>query len=207
MAVVAEVVGLPLLVLGLISTATAVALLWYFWPAWVPRRWPRLPEWLRHRRRRSKKSDSAQLSDDQAPVDITDDDQTQDQLPALTSAMFSTRADQLSAQGRYAEAVRERLRGMVRTLVDHQVINHNPGWTVTELATAAAATNPRLDPPLSEACDIFSELWYGQRPAARDHDDRMRQLAVATTGALQPGPDGQPVGARPPAAALQAGPW
>ena len=59
-----------------------------------------------------------------------------DELPDLPAAVLALTADQLAAAGRYAEAVRERLRAMVAELIESGLIPASPGWTVTELAAA-----------------------------------------------------------------------
>ncbi|MEV0727751.1 DUF4129 domain-containing protein [Polymorphospora sp. NPDC050346] len=177
---VGDVLPLPLAALLLVAAAALVAAGWYWWPAWVPRRLPRLPRWRwRPRRprwpwRRRKKLPATEVPEQTDP----------DALPDLPVAAFVSLADRYAAQGRYAEAVRERLRAMVRELADRQVIEHRPGWTVTELAGAAGRTLPAVDAPLAAAGRLFSDLWYGQRPARAEHDARMRQLAAELHRAL-----------------------
>ena len=92
-------------------------------------------------------------------------------------AIYQSLADRLAAEGRYAEALRERYRAAVRDLVQHGIITHRPEWTVTELAREAATAQPAVDAPLSSATGLFSEVWYAERPATREHDERMRTLA------------------------------
>jgi Domain of unknown function (DUF4129) len=205
-AAVAAMMGLPLLLLLLFAAATLVAVLWYWFPRWVPRRWPRLrrphwrwpalrwPRWRRPRwrwpgwrwprlrwRRSSRKAE-------EGPPEPPED--AAEEVPELPASDFADLADRLAAEGRYAEAVRERLRGIVRELIERGVLEHRPGWTVTELAAEAAARRPAVAAPLSRAGDIFSDIWYGQRPADATHDARMRELAAAVHDALR-----QPVGA------------
>ncbi|MFJ6195318.1 DUF4129 domain-containing protein [Micromonospora sp. NPDC092111] len=180
-AALGDVLPLPLVALLLVLVAGLVALAWYHFPAWVPRRLPRLrlprlprlrfprlrlPRWRRRRTDRPAKATKTLV----VPLPRAGDDTTP------TGAGLSL-ADRLAAEGRYAEAVRERLRGMVRRLVTAGAVEPRPGMTVTELADAAARTRPPVDPPLRAAGAIFSELWYAQRPAAARHDRRMRELA------------------------------
>jgi hypothetical protein len=97
-------------------------------------------------------------------------------------------ADRLAAQGRYAEAVRERLRAMIRDTAARGLVTDRPGWTVTEFSAAATRAAPAARSTLVEAANLFSELWYGGRPALPRHDDRMRELADQLRSALeQPG--------------------
>lgn len=186
-AVVGTILPLPTVVLLMFALATIVALLWYFFPSWIPRRWPRLrkpsfrwrwpkwqfkwskPTW----RRRSSKATPEMLE----PVDG-------DEVPELPASMFADLADRLAAEGRYAEAIRERLRGMVRELIERGVLEHRPGWTVTELAAVAAGRRPQVAGPLNAAGQIFSDVWYGGRTADAANYDRMRAHAVEQSSAL-----------------------
>lgn len=106
------------------------------------------------------------------PADETDDAE----VPQLPPEQLRSLADRYAAAGRYAEAVRERLRAMVRELVEAGVVEHRPGWTVTELAAAAGTALPTTRDALTEAARIFSDIWYGRHPALADHDVRMRDL-------------------------------
>jgi hypothetical protein len=188
-AALVDVMGFGLLALAVLVLAALVALLWYTWPAWSPTRWRlrrrhggrwrwRWPRWhwprLRRRRRRKKR--------DRATTEVTEADldnlaASPEELPDVAPAVFASLADRLAAEGRYAEAVRERLRSMVRELVDHQVVAPRPGWTVTELARAAGAARPVVGPPLNDATQVFSTIWYGDRSARPEDDAMMRSYA------------------------------
>ncbi|NUT38165.1 MAG: DUF4129 domain-containing protein [Hamadaea sp.] len=187
-AAVSDVIPLPLLLLILVLITGIAAALWHFYPAWLPRRrtgarrswrwhWPRLrwPRWRRLRWpwRRKKKSGSAASLDEQVAELAASDEE----LPAVPVAVYQSLADRLAAEGRYAEALRERYRSAVRDLVQHGVIDNRPGWTVTELARAAASARPAVDAPLLSASALFSEVWYAERAATAEHDERMRGLA------------------------------
>jgi hypothetical protein len=126
--------------------------------------------WPWRRRRRDEDDDGLDL----AP----------DELPDLPAAILVLTADEYAAAGRFAEAVRERLRAIVRDLVDRGVMTHRPGWTVTELARAAAAARPSTAPPLDGAVAVFSEIWYGQRTATAADDGAMRGYSDRVRGAL-----------------------
>jgi D-serine deaminase-like pyridoxal phosphate-dependent protein len=108
-----------------------------------------------------------------------------DRLPDLPAAALAHSADELAAQGRYREAVRERLRAIVRDLVERDVITHRPGWTVTELAVAAGRARPATAAALAAASEIFSGIWYGQRPADAWQDAAMRDLAARVRAGLE----------------------
>lgn len=173
-----DVVPLPLAALGLLVAAALTGAGWYWWPRWVPRRFPRLRmprirlrrprlRWPFRRRRRGTAQEPVRPAAEALG----------EELPDLPVAAFVSLADRLASEGRYAEAVRERLRAMVRELIERQVVEHRPGWTVTELAGAAARAKPVVDAPLRAAGGVFSEVWYAQHPAGAQHDARMRELA------------------------------
>ncbi|MEH1054597.1 DUF4129 domain-containing protein [Micromonospora sp. CPCC 206171] len=210
-AALGDLLPLPLAALLLLLAAGLAALAWYHWPAWVPRRLPRLrrrrrrfrlpglrlrlprfrfrpprlrlprlrfrlPRWRRRRPTRPA-AGTPELprprAGDAAPTPG----------PALSLA------DRLAAEGRFAEAVRERLRGMVRRLVATGAVEQRPGMTVTELTEAAARNRPPVDPTLRAAGTIFSELWYARRTASAEHDRRMRELADELDRVLAGGPE------------------
>ncbi|MFC3504578.1 DUF4129 domain-containing protein [Micromonospora krabiensis] len=186
-AAVGDHVPLPLLALLLVLAAALTGLAWHTFPAWVPRRLPRFrlrrPRFPRLRRRRRPAPDPTPTADPtpEAPT------------PIAPAAAYLSLADRLAAEGRYAEAVRERLRAMIAELVAHQVVPRQPGLTVREVATTAARNRPATGPTVAAAGEIFAELWYAQRPASADHDRRMRDLAAELHGVL----------GNPPAAAAQ----
>ena len=201
-AALGDVVPLPLVALLLLAAALLTALAWHSFPAWVPRRLPRIrlprlrlprprlprlrlprprlprlrlprPRLPRLRLPRMRLRRPARRRRPDPPV----------RVPAPRTAPPApvggpATADRLAAEGRYAEAVRERLRDMVRLLVTRQVVEPRAGLTVTELTEAAARTRPAVRPTLHAAGTIFSDLWYAQRPATAGHDQRMRALAA-----------------------------
>jgi hypothetical protein len=183
---VETVLPLPAVVLLLFVAATIVALLWYFFPAWIPRRWPRLrmPRWRFRlptwRWRWRKPVWRRKVSVTETPAEPVEGDE----VPELPAAVFADLADRLAAEGRFAEAIRERLRGMVRELIERGVLEHRPGWTVTELAAVAAGRRPQVSGPLNAAGQLFSDIWYGDRPAGAEQDNRMRTHVAAQTAAL-----------------------
>lgn len=194
-AALGDLLPLPLAALLLLLAAALAALAWYHWPAWVPRRLPRLrlprlrlprlpqlrlprlrlPRWRRRRRARPA-AEVPKLPRPRAEAEPP-------RGPVLSLA------DRLAAEGRFAEAVRERLRGMVRRLVASGAVEQRPGMTVTELTEAAARNAPPVDPTLRAAGAIFSELWYARRTASAEHDRRMRELADELDRVLAGGPE------------------
>ncbi|GAB3863076.1 DUF4129 domain-containing protein [Dactylosporangium cerinum] len=162
-------IGLPLLVLVLLLVSILVGVLHYTYPRWILTRFPS----LRRRRRTPAEKPAAP-----EPVELTEADLAGEELPDVPATVFLTLADRLAAEGRYAEAVRERLRAIVRGLVERRAVEVLPGMTVTEVARAAAVVAPGVEPPLRGATGIFSDIWYGQLPATAEHDTLMRQYAA-----------------------------
>jgi uncharacterized protein DUF4129 len=208
---VAAALSVPVLIALVLLVASVTAALWYWFPAWVPRRlprlrwrlgwprlgWPRL-DWLTLRWPRLRWSGLRwrwrwprgwwrrlwwwRRSREPAPVESAE--LAAEDLPTMPATDLASLADRLAAQGRYAEAVRERLRAMVRELIERGLLAHRPGWTITELAAAAAAVRPPIGPTLAEAARIFSEIWYGQRAATAQDDADMRQFAAQLTALI-----------------------
>ncbi|WP_433531603.1 DUF4129 domain-containing protein [Micromonospora sp. CA-263727] len=162
---------LPLAALLLVLVTALASAAWYTYPAWLPRRLPRLRRLgrlprLRPRRQRRAGRPSSTIPTAAVPAT--------DAPPPVDTAGL---ADRLADEGRYDEAVRERLRAILRDLAARQVVRIRPGMTVAEVVTTAAASNPPAGAPLADAAAIFSEVWYAQRAATADHDHRMRHHA------------------------------
>ena len=170
-----DVVPGPVMLLLLLVAAGVLGTLWYTFPAWVPRRLPRLPRLrlprFRWRRRRKKPAPEPVLT--AAEPEPAPEPEPEVPLPAGALSL----ADRLAAEGRYAEAIRQRLRDTIRDLVAAGIVAPQPGWTAAELAAVASARRPAVAWPLGSATELFSEIWYGDRPAQQIQDDRMRDLA------------------------------
>jgi hypothetical protein len=208
-AAVFDVLPAQYVLLVLLAGAGLAGLLWYTFPAWVPRRLPRLrvhtPRWLTAVpralrrlvrrlaalprrlatriaglvRRRPKPDRAAKPDRATKPATVP--------APAAVLLPADSLADRFAAEGRYAEAIRERLRETVGALTRAGVVAPEPGETVAELAAIAAARRPAVAPPLAGAATLFSEVWYGDRPAGRDQDERMRALSGEVRARLQDG--------------------
>jgi hypothetical protein len=139
--------------------------LWYWYPAWIPG-----PGAFRRQPARSPAKKKRKPEPDEDVITAAEDE------PAAVAADDLLLADRLAAEGRYAEAVRQRLRDVIRDLVVAGVFAPQPGWTAAELAALAAAQRPGVAWPLGAATDLFSEIWYGARPAGPAQDGRMREL-------------------------------
>lgn len=98
---------------------------------------------------------------------------------ARTPAQLRRDADELAAAGRYADAVRDRLRALVRTLEDQGVLDYRPGRTADEVAREAGPAIGARAEQLRACTRDFDEIWYGGRPAGSDDYDRIRDLDSA----------------------------
>jgi hypothetical protein len=83
----------------------------------------------------------------------------------LTAEHHRRLADTAAADGRWADAVRERLRAIARELEQRGVLDARPGRTADELAREAGGAVPEVRAPLLKAATVFDEVWYGGRPA------------------------------------------
>lgn len=100
------------------------------------------------------------------------------------------RADAHAAQGRFAEAVRERMRAIVRELEARGVFDPRPGRTADEVAREGGAAVPAVATDLRTAATVFDEVWYGGRAATpqadatlRQADERIRRAQLTVAGA------------------------
>lgn len=107
-------------------------------------------------------------------------------------------AERHAAAGRWAEAIRERLRAVARDLEERAVLGPRPGRTADELAAEAGAAVPELADALRAAVRVFDDVWYGDRPGTadgyarvRDLDDRLRATRPAPLESDDPVPAGQ----------------
>ena len=89
----------------------------------------------------------------------------------LTAAEHRALAETAAAEGRYADAVRERLRAVVRDLEARGALDARPGRTAGEVARDGGAALPAVADDLRRAAVVFDEVWYGGRPADRSSYD------------------------------------
>ena len=100
----------------------------------------------------------------------------------LGATEHRTNAETAAAAGQFAEAIRERLRAIVRELETRGVIDTRPGRTADELAADAGRALPQHADALRAATRVFDDVWYGARPATaagyaivRGADDLVRE--------------------------------
>lgn len=83
----------------------------------------------------------------------------------LSAPQHRQLAEQAARDGRYAEAVRERLRAVVRELETRGALDPRPGRTAGEVARDGGAAVPGVAGDLHRAAVLFDEVWYGGRSA------------------------------------------
>lgn len=94
----------------------------------------------------------------------------------LPAADHRALADRHAAAGEWPEAIRERLRAVVRELESRGLLEPRAGRTADEVAREAGAAVPELAADLAAAARTFDEVWYGRRPGTPDGDQRLRAL-------------------------------
>ncbi|MGW4689574.1 DUF4129 domain-containing protein [Streptomyces sp. NPDC004244] len=112
-----------------------------------------------------------------------------DDAPA-TADDHRTAADAHAAAGRWNDAVRERMRAVVRSLEERTLLDPRPGRTADEAAAEAARPLPGHAADLRAAARTFDDVTYGGRTADADTYARLRalDLTLARTKPLLTGP-------------------
>ena len=93
-----------------------------------------------------------------------------------TAAQHRAAADAHAAAGSWAEAVRDRLRAVVRSLEERAVLDERAGRTADEAAAEAGRALPSCAAGLRAAAVLFDEIWYGGRPAGPESYAALRDL-------------------------------
>ena len=106
-------------------------------------------------------------------------DDSLDSSVTSSAQRLRAEADSHAAAGRWAEAVRARLRAVVRDLEDRAVLDPRPGRTASEVAREAARELPHLEGHLWAAAVVFGEIWYGRRRATAADDAVVAELDTA----------------------------
>jgi|GEM_PF-408276 len=94
--------------------------------------------------------------------------QETDLASTSSSRTLRAEAEEHANAGRYAEAVRSRLRAVVRMLEEKGVLDPRPSRTAGELVMEMAAVTTSGADELRLAVAVFSDVWYGGRPASLD---------------------------------------
>ncbi|MEU7556132.1 DUF4129 domain-containing protein [Streptomyces sp. NPDC044571] len=96
-----------------------------------------------------------------------------------SAADHRTAAEAHAAAGRWSEAVRERMRAIVRSLEERALLDPRPGRTADEAAAEAARSLPAHTAELRAAARAFDDVTYGGRTADPDTYARLRTLDLA----------------------------
>jgi hypothetical protein len=104
-----------------------------------------------------------------------------------SAADFRGEADRFASSGAWAEAVRARLRAVVRDLEERGIVDARPGRTADEIARDAGRALPSVAADLRAAARLFDDVWYGGRTADSASYDRLvavdSAVSVARPGA------------------------
>jgi hypothetical protein len=99
-------------------------------------------------------------------------------------------AERFAAAGAWAEAVRARLRAVVRDLEERGLVDVRPGRTADEIAADAGQALPSVSADLRTGTRLFDDVWYGGRTA--DASTYARMVAVdEAVAAARPGRTGE----------------
>ncbi|MBX9247024.1 DUF4129 domain-containing protein [Actinotalea ferrariae] len=125
--------------------------------------------------------------DRRASVDVFGDD-------TRTAAELRASADAAAAQGRWADAVLDRFRAVLRSLEDRVVLDPRPGRTADEGAREAGVRLPSCAQDLARAARLFDDVCYGDADGRPEDDAWLREVdaRVAATRPSQPQDDVAP---------------
>jgi hypothetical protein len=108
-----------------------------------------------------------------------------------SAAEHRATADAHAAAGRWSEAVRERMRALVRSLEERTLLDPRPGRTADEAAREAGRILPAQAAALRDAAVAFDEVTYAGRTAGqetylriRDLDETLRRTAPTLAGTV-----------------------
>lgn len=93
-----------------------------------------------------------------------------------TAADHRRAADAHATRGEWAEAVRARLRAVVRGLEERDLLDARAGRTAHEAAREAGAVLPDCAADLRAAATTFDDIWYGAQAATAEMDAQLRAV-------------------------------
>ncbi len=100
-----------------------------------------------------------------------------------SAADFRSAADAYAASGAWAEAVRARLRAVVRELEERGLVDARPGRTADEIARDGGTALPSVASGLRAGARLFDDVWYGGRPADARSYEQLVALGEAVSSA------------------------
>lgn len=107
-----------------------------------------------------------------------------------SAADHRSAAEALAGEGRWSEAVQERMRAVVRSLEERTLLDPRPGRTADEAAAEAAVSLPSHAAALRTAARTFDDVTYGAHPATPEMYATLTTLdqALSRTKPLLTGP-------------------
>jgi hypothetical protein len=100
-----------------------------------------------------------------------------------SAADFREEAERFASSGAWAEAVRARLRAVVRHVEERGLVDVRPGRTADEIARDAGRALPAVAGDLRAAARVFDDVWYGGRTADASSYERLVAVDDAVTAA------------------------
>lgn len=94
----------------------------------------------------------------------------------LSAAEHRAAAERFAAAAAWAEAIRERLRAIIRELEQRGLIEPRAGRTADEAAQDAGRVLPSCAAALSGSVRTFDDVWYGGREATREMYELLREV-------------------------------
>ena len=82
-----------------------------------------------------------------------------------TADAYRRDAERFAGAGAWAEAVRARLRAVVRDLEERDIVDARPGRTADEIARDGGRALPTVAAELRRGTRAFDDVWYGGRTA------------------------------------------
>ncbi|MCV2394148.1 DUF4129 domain-containing protein [Actinotalea sp. M2MS4P-6] len=111
-----------------------------------------------------------------------------------TAAQLRADAEKHAAAGRWADAVLDRFRAILRSLEERAVLDPRPGRTADEAASVASQRFPSLADDLTSAGRLFDDVCYGDLTPDADAAAWMRDLDQAVTRTRPVAPEPAAVG-------------
>lgn len=99
--------------------------------------------------------------------------------PTVSAVQYRDRAAGLAREGRWAEAISERMRAIIRASEERGIADARPGRTADELADLVATQAPEAGVAMAAAADVFDRVRYGGRPGTQGGYETMARADEA----------------------------
>jgi hypothetical protein len=116
------------------------------------------------------------------PKPLVDDELTIELEEGRDASDWRSDAERFEAAGQWREAMRARYRELVRTLIEHRVLDDLPGRTTGEYRAEFVHARPANAAAFIELTELFEAVWYGGLETDAGDNQRFRQLADASRG-------------------------